>query len=610
MIHLRLDACVVGCMVVFFGGGLTWESQSMHSILAVVLGRGERWRMKREVGQRLAHVEGLERREVLSTLPGGFTDSVIASNLVQAAIMTVAPDGRIFLGALDGTIRVMQNTQSVPVTMGTFQSSAKAGQALLGLVLDPDFQSNGWMYLYRAMDSGKGLVNVLSRVTVSGNGFVPNSEVALFVTPRYQFVAGEPPHNGGGMVIGADGKLYIPTGDQGNSKNAQSLNSLAGKVLRLNRDGSIPAHNPFYSTAKGQNRAIYAMGLRNPYTVAVQPGTGVIYINDVGEVSFEEIDQLKPGANFGWPNAEGLKGQKPGLTAPVYTYSHNDADTNPAGTAVIGGAFYNVAQPSFPAQYAGKYFFADYHNGWIKTLDTQTHQATSFATGLEEGITHVVATPDGRLLYLVLDQETGISTLHQITYAPNSPPAVSALANQTVPLNRAATFQASASGTGPFTYQWYANGSLMAGQTSDTLTLPGDLKLNGTTIRAVATNAFGSASTNTATFTVLNENAPQAFITAPAVIKRYAPGTTIAFAGYGLDSNNQPMTKASLTWTFDLLHNDHTHPGVYVLKGVSSGKLLVPYHASMGKISFRLNLTVTDAAGITTTVSKVFPSQG
>ncbi len=573
------------------------------------LGLGKQ-KFKLRRGVHLGRVEGLERREVLSTLPSGFTDSVLASNLIQTSMAAVAPDGRIFLGQLNGTLLEMPNSQSAPINLGTFQSSAKAGQALLGLVLDPNFQTNGWMYLYRAMDSGKGLVNVLSRVTVSGNGFIPNSEVALFVTPQYQFVAGEPPHNGGGMVIGADGKLYIPTGDQGNSKNAQSLNSLAGKVLRLNLDGSIPSDNPAYTTAKGLNRAIYAVGLRNPYTVAVQPGTGVIYINDVGEMSFEEIDQLKPRANFGWPNAEGFKGQKKGQTAPVYAYSHNDADTNPAGTAVIGGAFYNVAQPSFPAQYAGKYFFADYHNGWIKTLDTQTHQATSFATGLEEGITHIVATPDGRLLYLILDQTTGISTLHQIAYAPNSAPVVAALANQTVPLNRAATFQASASGTGPFNYKWYANGSLMPGQTSSTLILPGELKLNGTTVKAVATNAFGSATTNTAVFTVLNENAPQAFITSPAVVKPYKAGSTIAFAGYGLAGNNQTLGKESLVWTFDLLHNDHTHPSVYVTKGVASGKFLIPHHASMGSIAFRLNLTVTDAAGISTTVSKVFPIQG
>ena len=112
-------------------------------------------------------------------------------------------------------------------------------------------------------------------------------------------------HNGGGLHFGLDGKLYISVGENATRTNSQTLSNLLGKVLRINADGTIPSDNPFFNTATGQNRAIWALGLRNPFTFAVQPGTGRIFINDVGETTFEEINDGRPGANYGWPDTEG-----------------------------------------------------------------------------------------------------------------------------------------------------------------------------------------------------------------------------------------------------------------------------------------------------------------
>src|SRR5213078_1422196 len=113
-------------------------------------------------------------------------------------------------------------------------------------------------------------------------------------------------HNGGGLHFGGDGKLYIAVGENGNSANSQTLGSLLGKLLRINADGSIPSDNPFFASATGKNRSIWALGLRNPFTFDVQPGTGRIFIDDVGESTWEEINDLVKGKNYGW-GAGGVK---------------------------------------------------------------------------------------------------------------------------------------------------------------------------------------------------------------------------------------------------------------------------------------------------------------
>ncbi|MER3407603.1 MAG: sugar dehydrogenase, partial [Nitrososphaera sp.] len=109
------------------------------------------------------------------------------------------------------------------------------------------------------------------------------------------------------------------------------LTSRFGKILRINPDGTIPADNPFYNT-QGAYKEIWALGLRNPFTFAFQPGTGKMYINDVGQDWAEEIDAGKPGANYGWPTCEGAC-MNPDFVDPVYAYTHDDG----AGRAITGG---------------------------------------------------------------------------------------------------------------------------------------------------------------------------------------------------------------------------------------------------------------------------------
>ncbi len=143
-------------------------------------------------------------------------------------------------------------------------------------------------------------------------------------------LSGATNHNGGGMHFGSDGKLYVGVGENANAAQAQDLTTPFGKLLRFNEDGTIPTDNPFYATQSGLARAIWAYGLRNPFTFAVQPGTGRIHINDVGQDTWEEIDLGVAGANYGWPSSEGPSNIVAGITAPLFAYRHSD--TSPLGS--------------------------------------------------------------------------------------------------------------------------------------------------------------------------------------------------------------------------------------------------------------------------------------
>jgi glucose/arabinose dehydrogenase len=153
---------------------------------------------------------------------------------------------------------------------------------------------------------------------------------------------------------------------------------------RINRDGTNPATNPFSTRTTGRNRAIWALGLRNPFKFAVRPSSGTIFMNDVGETAWEEIDRGAPGANYGWDLYEGPESD-PAYVDPLFAYPH-DADPATSGCAITGGVFYEPINASFPTTYHGDYFFAEFCNGWIRSYD----EGSGVASGFTSGLTRVV----------------------------------------------------------------------------------------------------------------------------------------------------------------------------------------------------------------------------
>jgi glucose/arabinose dehydrogenase len=256
------------------------------------------------------------------------------------------------------------------------------------------------------------------RVTAGADKVVAGSEKLIF---RLNNLSSATNHNGGAIHFGEDGKLYVAVGDNANGENAQSLRNLKGKILRINKSGTIPTNNPFYPTASGNNRAIWALGLRNPFKFAVQPGMGTIFINDVGENTWEEINRGASGANYGWnlcegnhdnPNRAGsVNCSGAPYTAPVHEYAHGSTDTT--GCSITGGTFYNPTTAQFPDGYVGDYFFADFCSGWIRTYDPSAKAAIGFATGLSRVVDLEVSKNEGELYYL---SRGSPATLSKISY--------------------------------------------------------------------------------------------------------------------------------------------------------------------------------------------------
>jgi glucose/arabinose dehydrogenase len=340
--------------------------------------------------------------------------------------MTVAPDGRVFVAEQGGALRVVQNGTLLPTPFVSLTVDSSGERGLVGVALDPNFAANGFVYVYHTVPASGGAApfNRVSRFTANGNVAVPGSEVDLLDLDPLSSATN---HNGGPLAFGPDGKLYVAVGENANGANAQSLTNRLGKVLRIDPDGTIPADNPtsfdgLSGTTTGANRAIWAVGLRNPFHLDFQRGTGRLFINDVGQSSFEEIDDGRAGANYGWPNVEGPSPPgAAGVTYPVYSYSHSG--TQPfAGIAITGGAFYNPPTAQFPASYVGSYFFTDLGAGWIDRFDPATGTASNLATGLTgQNVADLDVGPAGQLLYLARSGPSG-GAVYQVTFAPPSVP--------------------------------------------------------------------------------------------------------------------------------------------------------------------------------------------
>ncbi len=248
-----------------------------------------------------------------------------------------------------------------------------AGEAgLLGLAFAPDFAASGELFVVYTTEGPRR--TILSRLTVQGDSAPAWTEQELFSIPRVSDF-----HNGGGLRFGADGYLYLATGDDLDPASAQDLANLHGKVLRLDRNGQPAPGNPFVGWP-GARPEIYATGFRNPWRLSVDTWTGEVWVAEVGAETREEIDRLQSGGNYGWPAFEGSVPQDVSLglayaetVPPVYEYDHS------VGRCVIGGYVYRGSElPGLN----GSYLYADATTGDLWALAPGAAVADRLATGL------------------------------------------------------------------------------------------------------------------------------------------------------------------------------------------------------------------------------------
>jgi uncharacterized repeat protein (TIGR03806 family) len=439
-------------------------------------------------------------------LPEGFIETAVVSGINGATAMDFAPDGRLFICEQTGALRVVKNDLLLPVPFLTVKVDSSWERGLLGVAFDPIFDRNKYVYVnYISPDPYPH--HRISRFTADGDTAVPGSEVILFEGDDQEKLGGgvKNGHQGGAIHFGPDGKLYIAIGDQTAGAPAQDMHTLQGKILRINSDGNIPADNPFYRQTIGKYRAIWALGLRNPFTFAFQPGAGRMFINDVGGAN-EEINVGAAGANYGWPTVEHGPTSDRRFRGPIHWYKES---------SIAGGAFYNPVRRQFPAQYVGKYFFADFKQGWIRTLDPDNPKdVRDLLTGLGNlSVVDIKIAAEGSLYYLrrlawVRDKDYQANTgvLYKVRYTGAEAPAAIAVepSDQRITAGQPVTFRVGAVGGKPLHYQWQRDGIDIDGATGDTYTRFAVTEAyGGARFRCVVKNAHGTAVSRAATLTVI-----------------------------------------------------------------------------------------------------------
>ena len=371
-----------------------------------------------------------------ATVPAGFADELVTA-LAAPTALAFTPDGRMLATTQGGTVRVVQDgsllgTAAVDLAAKLCTNSERG---LLGVAVDPSFTTNGYVFLYYSFNKdglcGTGTVNRVARFVMTGNTL--GSEVVL--VDNIPSPAGN--HNGGDLNFGKDGMLYVSVGDGGcdypggtpsgcggANDASRDRNVLLGKILRIDRDGNVPAGNPFTGAGTARCNAgaapvgqicqeAFAWGLRNPFRIAFDPNAATtrFHINDVGQSTWEEIDLGTAGADYGWNVREGhcangsttSCGAPPaGMTNPIFDYGRADGCRS-----ITGGAF--VPNGVWPAAYQGKYLFADYGCGKIFRLDPSGGGFTrvDFATGLG----------DNSAVNLRFGPANGTQALYYTTYA-------------------------------------------------------------------------------------------------------------------------------------------------------------------------------------------------
>ncbi|QKZ14034.1 PQQ-dependent sugar dehydrogenase [Spirosoma sp. KUDC1026] len=300
---------------------------------------------------------------------------------------TYANDGtnRVFVVEQAGQIKVFENNPAAAsaATYLDIQNKVAYGgeMGLLGLAFHPKFNENGYFYVnYTKNNPRETIVSRFKASSPKATSVEPGSEVILF-----RFEQPYANHNGGKVLFGPDGYLYVSTGDGGSGgdpkNNAQNKSSWLGKILRVDVNSTekghygIPADNPYKGNKDGYREEIYAYGLRNPWRISFD-AKGQLWAGDVGQNEIEEVDIVEKGGNYGWRVKEGKADYKASdpkpdatLISPVWQYSHANGDIS-----ITGGYVYRGAQNG---ALKGKYIYADYASGRVWALTADGKKATN-----------------------------------------------------------------------------------------------------------------------------------------------------------------------------------------------------------------------------------------
>ncbi len=445
-------------------------------------------------------------------------------------------------------------------------------------------------------------------------------------------------HNGGDLHAGADGYLYVSVGDSGcqltdptrcgpTNTNSRRLDIPNGKILRLTMTGAVPAGNPYAGAAgarhctapagvpagTGPCSETFASGFRNPFRFAQRPGTSSFYVNDVGQYTWEEIDSLAAGKDYGWNVREGhcANGSTTDCGASPYADPIYDYGRTSGCSAITGGAF--VPTGLWPAPYSGSYLFSDYTCGKIFRLAPRSaggYQRVAFLSELgANSATTLAFGPYQGTLALYYTTYGGGGQVRRVTYSGANTAPVAAFSSATggaggltATLNGGASYDPD-SGDSVVQWSWdFGDGATAVNTgptTSHTYAAAGSYP-----VRLVVKDTHGLASAAVLHTVVAGNRAPTVSITSPTTTARFAVGQSIAVTATATDPEDGTLPASSITWTVVRVHGNHTHPW---LGPVTGSSVSTTYPAPEDLVSttnswLRVTVVARDSAGATSRV--------
>jgi glucose/arabinose dehydrogenase/PKD repeat protein len=511
------------------------------------------------------------------------TSLVIGDGLDGPSGFEIAPDGRIFILERAGKIKIVKNGELLPTPFADLPSEDTGDRGLIGIAFDPDYGvSNHYVYFYY---TGQDLLNHLVRFSAVDD-VGTDGPLELFRTSSPSQLL----HVGGSIRFGPDGKLYFAVGDNGNGPLAQDLSSPHGKILRINKDGSLPADNPFFGQP-GKLGAIWAYGFRNPWRFQFDSATGQLYGGDVGDFTWEEVNHIVKGANYGWPIHEGTcTSGCTGYVNSIHAYPHAGESA-----AVTGGPVYRGDM--FPAEYRGDLFFGDYAKGFIKHTDLDADGNITAVQDFDDQAGSVVdmkVAPDGSLYY--------------ITYFPGALYRISYNTTSHVPVARASADVTK--GIEPLTVQFSSTGS--HDPDGDPLSYQGEFGDGTTSTDENPTKTYSEKGVYTARLSVSAGGdqipaqpiviqaglTPELTVSAPTEGQLYRAGDTITYNVFATDAAGFDLDDGDIKTEVRLHHGTHFHPFVGPLTGRAGSFTIPTTGEASADTSYEIKVTATDANGL------------
>jgi PKD repeat protein len=591
-------------------------------------------------------------------LPAGFGTSTELSGLTRPTRVAWAPDGRRFATEKDGVLKVAAAGSSTLQTVLDIRSEVNSFQdrGLLGLAIDTNFASNGYVYLLYTYDLNRATTNPgpdseaptvsqLRRLTLGANNQVLASQVILGTrvsgicpTPNNDtdcIPADGSSHSIGTVISAPDGTLFVGSGDGADYSVADPLSlrtyderSLAGKIVHIDRDGrGLPGHSfcPAETVLTKVCTKLYAKGFRNPFRFQLL-SSGALVVGDVGWSTYEEIDYVPAGGkSYGWPCYEGpirtptwkdraecapeyaKEGTANAHIGPIHAYLHDYA-LHPSWAVIVGPEY---TGDLYPAGYRGTVFWGDFGAGFLRRMQLnssgQVASMTNVAAGWNESV-DIESAPNGDITWVDLNGwGDSAGFVDRLRYTPgNANPVAVAAASPT-------------SGTAPLTVNFDGSGS--SDPDHDALTYDwdfGDGSAHGSgakpshtygdgTYTTTLTVSDGRGRSDTDTIQINASNTPPVpSIDAPVVGAKYRDGTALTVTGSATDAEENTLPASAFRWSVVLFHKDHQH----LLSNPSGVKTfqMTPVRDHDADSHYVIRLTVTDAGGASvTTEREIFP---